>query len=165
MNDQRSAFALNAREIGVAALSSAAALLAFGFTLWILHQPYVETPAFYGRRFELFWKFGALFAVVVPISAVSLVRGVHTDVCLFSKIGRFALAWPLISFPILLLAPIVTPIIWGITLIGVVLGAIAFVRSIITKRDWGDWLAIPLNIAWIWIIYAYSQEWWLVYGD
>jgi hypothetical protein len=165
MNNQRSTFNLSARKLGNIALSSATSVLVLGFTLWILHQPYAATPEFYEHRLELFWKFGALFAVVVPISTISLVGGVRTDVRLFSKLGRFALAWPLIPFLILLLAPIVTPIIWGLTLIGVALGAIAFIRSTVTKRDWRDCIAIPLNMAWLWISYAYGQEWWLVYGD
>ena len=169
MDGHCSTLNLNARRFGFLALSSIVTVLVFWFTLWFLHQPYANatTPEFYVNRFELFSRFGALFAVVVPISTIFLLRGALADECPFSKLGCIALAWPLIPFLMLLLAPIVAlaPVFRGIPLVGAALGIITLIRSIITRRDWGDGFAIPLNIAWLWISYAYSQEWWLVYGD
>jgi hypothetical protein len=167
MDRHYSALNLNARRLGFFGLSSVVTVLVFWFTLWFLHQPYAATPEFYVNRFELFWRFGALFAIVVPISTIFLFRGELTDGYPFSKLGRLALAWPLIPFLVLLLAPIVAlaPAFRGISLVGGALGVITLVRSIVTKRYWGDGVAIPLNIVWLWVSYAYSQEWWLVYGD
>ena len=68
MENKRSPLTLSAHEILAAILFGMLALLGLGIALWLLYQPYAETPDFYERRIDLFLTFAPPFALMVVLA-------------------------------------------------------------------------------------------------
>ena len=110
----------------------------------------------------LFSSFRVPLVVIPALSAIFLVRTIRKDERYFSTLGNLALAWPLISFPLLSLISFFSlyclPIGPGIALI-------AAIKSIDNKRNLGDWIALVLSIVWFLVGFIYFDRWWILYGD
>jgi len=99
MGKGRSPLTLSILEIATAILVSIVTWSGLHYSLWNL-----EPFGYYGQgqetfplwfvngRQELFSRFAWPMAVILSVSAVSLIRGIRNDVCHFSRLGHFALA-------------------------------------------------------------------------
>jgi hypothetical protein len=110
----------------------------------------------------LFSSFALPMTVIVSTSAIFLIRGIRKDVCYFSPIGHYALAWPLVSFPLLNILSFFSLYCLPI---GIGLAFIAVIKVIVTRRNWGDLIALPLSLAWLLFAAHYFGQWWNAYGD
>ena len=111
---------------------------------------------------SLFSSFSVPIVIILAMSAVFLLRAIRRDDRYFSTLGNLALAWPLISFPLLNLLSFFSlyclPIGVGIAFIG-------GLKSLNTKRNLGDWIALALSVAWFLLGFIYFDQWWNRYGD
>jgi hypothetical protein len=144
-------------------------MFALGIALWLYYQPYAETPDFYERRLGLFLTFAPPFAIMTAVSGGFFVRGLRNDVRYFSSLAHFALAWPLLSYLLLLLIPFLAILAGIISFVSVGFAIVATIKSVVVKRGWADVLTIPLaaalSFAWLLICPEFLSQWWLVYGD
>jgi hypothetical protein len=171
-----SIFRLNKLECLVAVLTSIAAwvgfrsylqgILPYGCNDYIgderipCHWTYQESWTVLGR--SLFSSFSIPIVLILAVSAVFLLRAIRRDEGYFSTLGNLALAWPLISFP---LANLFSFFGFYCLTIGVGVALIGGLKSLITKRNSGDWIALLFSIAWLWLLLIYMAQWWNRYGD
>lgn len=104
----------------------------------------------------VFLIFSLPFAIFAFVGTISLVRVVRQHVQHFSGLGYLALAWPVFTmFPCVLL--FVDPsVLIGCWSVGPILGLFATVFSLTSRpRQYGPVLAIPWNVAWLFIGMAY----------
>jgi hypothetical protein len=111
---------------------------------------------------SLFSSFSVPIVVILAMSAVFLVRAIRRDERYFSTLGNLALAWPLISFPLLSLISFFSLYCLPI---GVGIALIAAIKSVDTKRNFGDWIALVLSLVWFLVGFIYFDRWWILYGD
>ncbi len=111
---------------------------------------------------SLFSSFSIPIVIILAMSAVFLWRAIRRDERYFSTLGNLALAWPLISFPLLNILSFFSlyclPIGVGIAFIG-------GLKSINTQRNLRDWIALFLSIVWLVLSMIYFEQWWNRYGD
>ena len=114
------------------------------------------------RGHSLFSSFGIPIAIILAVSAVFLLRAIRRDERYFSTLGNLALAWPLISFPLLNLLSFFSlyclPIGVGVAFVG-------GLKSLNTKRNLADWIAFVISVAWLLLCFIYFDQWWNRYGD
>ena len=112
--------------------------------------------------YSLFSSFSVPMVIILAAAAVFLLRAIRKDERYFSTLGNWALAWPLISFPLATLFSFFSlyclPIGMGIAFIG-------GLRSLNTKRNSGDWIALVLSVAWFLLLFIYMDQAWNRYGD
>ncbi len=165
-NNQRSPLTLKASEILVIVLAIIVAELCLYYGLqWT--GPYFpdamehNDPMMVRKRQELFSAFAFPLGIVVPISALSLIRGIRMDVRHFSRLGHFSSALPLLISVLLgVMMTILTPAcITFLVLASLITALITASRTLWRKRDFGDLLAIPLNMGWGVFYWIYLDRW------
>jgi len=172
LDNQRSPFSLSKMEILAAALAAILTWFGLRFILYYTlpfpcNEPSPPDCTYNGSwanlGHPLFSSFALPMMFILSASAIFLVRGIRKDVCYFSSIGHYALAWPLISFPLLNILSFFSLYCLPI---GIGLAFIAAIKSIVTRRNWGDLIALPLSVAWFWFAFVYfDSHWWMAYGD
>jgi hypothetical protein len=110
------------------------------------------------KRQEIYSAFALPLGVGLLIPAVSLVRGIRGDVRHFSRLGHFALAWPLVM-SVLLWHQLLMFFICPFLLLSLIVAFLASSRSLLFRYNWGDLLAIPLNIGWVILCWSYYDRW------
>ena len=114
------------------------------------------------RGHSLFSTFSVPIVIILAMSAVFLLRAIRKDERYFSILGNLAVAWPLISFPLANLFSFYS----GYCLpIGVGIALIAGLKSLNTKRNSADWIALLFSVAWLLFLLIYMDQWWNRYGD
>jgi hypothetical protein len=121
---------------------------------------YDESWTFRGH--SLFSSFSIPIAIILAVSAVFLLRAIRQDERYFSTLGNLALAWPLISFPLLNLLSFFS--LYCLPL-GVGMAFVAGLKSLNTKRNLADWIALVISVAWFLLGSIYFDQWWNRYGD
>jgi len=111
---------------------------------------------------SLFSSFSVPIVIILAMSAVFLLRAVRRDERYFSTLGNLALAWPLISFPLL---NVLSFFSLYCLLVGMGIALIGGLKSLNTKRNVRDWIALALSVAWVWLGIIYFDQWWNLYGD
>jgi hypothetical protein len=111
---------------------------------------------------NIFSSYSIPMAAISSISSIFFIRCIRGDVQHFSRLGNFALAWPMICFPLINLLDVFSQCIIPI---GLGLGLAASIMSISRKRNWGNLISIPLCI--VWVIYSniYFYLWFEAFGD
>ena len=176
INSSVSAFRLSKLEILIATLTGVATWIGFRNILRAT-LPYPCGAAINGelipcgwtyegswteRGHSLFSSFSVPIVVILAVSAVFLFRAIRKDERYFSTFGNLALAWPLISFPLLNLLSFFSLYCLPI---GVAIAFIGGLKSLNTKRNFGDWIALVLSVAWLLLSLIYFDQWWNRYGD
>jgi hypothetical protein len=121
---------------------------------------YEESWNVLGR--SLFSSFSIPIVIILAASAVFLLRAIRKDERYFSTLGNLALAWPLISFP---LANLFSFFGFYCLTVGVGIAFIGGLKSLNTKRNSGDWIALVLSVAWLLLLVIYMDQAWNRYGD
>ena len=159
-----SPFRLSSLEVVIACLAGIATWVGFRDILQrTLPYPYDITyeESWTNLGQSLFFLFIIPIVLILSLSAVSLFRAIRKDERHFSRLGNLALAWPLVSFPLLNLLSFFSlyclPIGAGIALI-------ATLKST-NKKNSGDWITLALSIAWLFVGFIYFGQWWNYYGD
>ncbi len=116
--------------------------------------------------YPLFRQFAFPMAVIVSLSAVSLTRALRGGIRYFTRPGQFLLSLPLFTFLFLyydlwitLCLPSLLIIYWCM------LSTFVTIQAIVTRRNYGDLIVLPLNLAWLWFGYIYFLRWYEIYGD
>ena len=122
-----------------------------------------DDPWMVDKRQELFLAFALPLGMALFAPAVSLVRGIRQeDIRHFSRLGHFASAWPLLVSVMLwheLLIFLGCGLILIFLLVGLVAAIVVALRALLLKRNLGDLLALPLNVAWIAFCLSYLDKW------
>jgi len=110
----------------------------------------------------LFLNYAAPLSISLALATVFLIRSIKQDVLHFSRMGNFALSWPLFSF-----LGMHFFYVFGLCLlpIGLALAILATIDSEDEKRNKLDWISFPLSLAWIVISGIYFRGLWSAYGD
>jgi hypothetical protein len=159
-----SLFRLSSLEIVIACLA--------GFATWVgfrnilqrtLPYPYDITydESWTDLGQSLFSLFVIPIVLILSLSAVFLFRAITKDERYFSRLGNLALAFPLVSFPLLNLLSFFSLYCLPI---GVGIAAIATLKST-DKKNSRDWIALALSFAWLLVGFIYFNQWWDYYGD
>ncbi len=98
----------------------------------------------------------------LSISAIALIRIVRKDVGYFSTFGLFALAWPLVSFPLL---HVLYPLFCYCLPAGAIAAGVKAIDPDATKRKPGDWIAVVFNVVWSLFVIIYFGQLLNTYGD
>jgi hypothetical protein len=169
----RSPFSLSRLEIIVALAVGAITWVGLRYILYkTLPWNCMTSPEFpcnvtYGQSWHLygsniFSSYSIPMAAISSVSSIFFIRCIRGDVQHFSRLGNFALAWPMICFPFINLLDIFSQ---GIIPIGLGLGLAASIMSISRKRNWGNLISIPLCIVWVFYSTIYFYHWFEAFGD
>jgi hypothetical protein len=159
MNKQRSPLTLDIVEVLVAVLVLVIAELGLYYGLQST-GPYFpdaveDFPELLTRmddeRREIFLACTLPLGMIILVSSISLVRGIRMDVRHFSRLGHIASAWPVFSSAFLWHGDLIFLCSWlglPFLLAGIIVSVISSVRALVSRRNTGDWVALPLNVAW-----------------
>jgi len=115
------------------------------------------------ERYQIFRAFSIPLAFFLAIGGLSIVRAVRNDVRGFSPLGHAAMAWPAVASVLFIIGgPMVftfVPCIWPIPFVGLVPAVIATRRSIRTRSNRADLIAIVANMAAIVFHTVYFSAW------
>ena len=121
------------------------------------HPPYVI-------GYPLFRQFAFPMTVIVSLSAVSLTHALRGGIRYFTRPGQFLLSLPLFTF--LFLDAIWWPALpCLLILLWCTLSTFVAIRAVVTRRNYGDLIVLPLNLAWLWFSYIYFLRWYEIFGD
>jgi hypothetical protein len=119
-----------------------------------------DDPWMVSKRQELFSAFALPLGIALLVPAVSLARGIRRDVRHFSRLGHLASACPLFISMLFFLGGFVSQILsYPLVLVSFIIVFMAASRSLILERNYGDLLALPINIGWVVIWWWYLDEW------
>ena len=112
------------------------------------------------KRQEIFLQFFPLLGLLIMTSAVSLILGCQKNTRFFSRLGILACAGPLFA-SLSLWNSLLNWVRAGYFLLlpGAILSVLSTVKVIASRRNFGDLLAIPLNIAWLFFYQRYLDVW------
>ncbi len=114
-----------------------------------------EKPSF-------FLTFVIPYACILAISSVSVIRALWVDIREFSDAGLWAMAYPLITIlPGFIFTPLILflPCSWPFTLGGMVLALAASIRSLIDRKNYGNFWAVAMNLAVLGLEWFFAQAW------
>lgn len=167
VNNKRSPFTLNTLEGVTIILVITITEIGFYYGLQssgLIPHADPNSPWMADGRQKMFSTFALPLGMILLIPAVSLVRSIRQDVRFFSRLGHLASTWPLlISVAIwhndFILIESMTGLLWPVMIIGPIIAIIVCLRTWLSKRNRGDLLAIPVNVAWSLFYWAYLVRW------
>ena len=110
----------------------------------------------------LFETFAIPLTLSLALATVFLIRSIRHDVLHFSRMGNFALSWPLFSF-----LGLHYFYVFGLCIlpIGLVVAILATIHSGEERNNKLDWISLLLCLVWIVICGLYFGGLWSAYGD
>ena len=168
MNTQRSPFSISKIELLVALAVIVATWFGLHADLWnsypVGYPTNLPSPSWLlSAREKLFNTWIIPISIILALSSVFLVRGIgNQNIRHFSRLSHFALAWPLILFP---LVNILYFFIGFCFPFGLILPAFSLFESFRSRKWWGRIFAIVWNIFCIIVAGYYFGHIDYIFGD
>ena len=123
---------------------------------------WTEEQAWQTLGMPLFSKSVIPFVVCNTLAAVFLIRAIRRDAQGFSRLGRVALAWPLLSLPVI---PVLFYSSACVSPIGFILGILATVTSARQRLNKLDWISLLITFMSMVACQMFFGELLTIYGD